>query len=106
MRRMAAAGNGPCCFSPVGAARSQEVLIGVKLDHVHRPCVARELGHHLAGSQIPELRSGGVEVRTRPGTAAALSPLFQPELFIHTPPSSVDRLGTCNPRQEADEDPA
>lgn len=74
MRRMAVTGNGPCFFSPVRAARSQEVLIGVKLHHVDRPRVARELRHHLASSQIPELGQGRVEIRTRLDTAAAHSP--------------------------------
>ena len=36
----------------------------MELHHVDRPCVARELGHHLASSQIPELGQGGLEVRT------------------------------------------
>ena len=58
-------GHGPCSSSsPVRAAGSQEVLIGVELHHVDRPRVARELGHHLASSQIPELGQGGREVRT------------------------------------------
>lgn len=62
MRGMAVTGDRPCfSSSPVGAARSQEVLVGVKLHHVDRPRVARELRHHLASSQIPELggRGGG-----------------------------------------------
>lgn len=36
----------------------------MELHHVDRPRVARELGHHLASSQIPELEQGGLEVRT------------------------------------------
>lgn len=62
---MAVTGHRPCSSSsPVRAARSQEVLIGVELHHVDRPRVAGELGHHLASSQIPELGQGGLEVRT------------------------------------------
>lgn len=44
--------------SPVRAAGGQEVLVGVKLDHVDRPRVTRELRHHLASSEIPELEAG------------------------------------------------
>lgn len=67
-------GHRPCSSSPVRAARSQEVLIGVKLHHVDRPRMTRKLGHHLASSQIPELGQGGREVGTRPGTSSAHSP--------------------------------
>lgn len=38
----------------------------MKLHHVDRSCVARELGHHFASGQIPELGQGEVQVRTRP----------------------------------------
>lgn len=51
------------CSSPVRAARSQEVLVGVKLYHVYRPRVTREIGHHLASSQVPELEARQVAVR-------------------------------------------
>lgn len=83
---MAVTGDRPCfSFSPVGAARSQEVLVGVKLHHVDRPRVARELGHHLASSQIPEL--GGARGRSGLGRALRLPtlPRLRPELFIHMP---------------------
>lgn len=64
-RGVAVTGHRPCSSSsPVRAARSQEVLVGVELHHIDRPRVARELGHHLASSQIPELGQGGLEVRT------------------------------------------
>lgn len=67
---MAVTGHRPCSSSsPVRAARSQEVLIGVELHHVDRPRVAGELGHHLASSQIPELGQGGLEVRTTLSTS-------------------------------------
>lgn len=38
----------------------------MKLHHVHRSRVARELGHHFASRQIPELGQGKVQVRNRP----------------------------------------
>lgn len=31
----------------------------MKLHHVDRPCMTRELGHHLASRQIPKLDQGG-----------------------------------------------
>lgn len=47
------------CSSPVRAARSQEVLVGMKFHHIDRSRVARELGHHLARGEIPELGRAG-----------------------------------------------
>lgn len=71
---MAVMGDRPCSSSPVRAARSQQVLVGVKLHHVDRPCVARELGHHLASSQIPELKQGRLEVDQARDLGCLLSP--------------------------------
>lgn len=67
----------------------------MKLHHVDRPRVARELGHHLASSQIPELGQGGLEVRTGPGSSAARSP--------STPaPPALDVQATFRSRQAWD----
>lgn len=74
----------------------------MELHHADRPCVARELRHHLASGQIPELGAGwgGSEGEAGPCN----SPPFQPELFIYTPPSTLDGLKTHNPNQEGGED--
>lgn len=108
MRGMAVTGDRPCfSSSPVGAARSQEVLVGVKLHHVDRPRVARELGHHLASSQIPEL--GGARRRSGPGWVPRLPLSLYSGLSSSStrpPPSLRDRLGTCNLSQEGAEDAA
>lgn len=48
----------------------------MELHHADRPRVAGELGHHLAGGQIPELGWGGVGVRT--GRALPLAPPSSP----------------------------
>lgn len=70
----------------------------MKLHHVDGPRVARELGHHFAGSQIPELGQGGW--RSGPGRAPqppALPPV-QPRLCPHTTFPSA-QLGTATPRR-------
>lgn len=105
---MAVMGDKPCSpsfSSPVRAAGSQEVLIGVKLHHIDRPCVARELGHHLASSQIPELGQGGLEVRTRPGISAAHSPSTPTRALYLQAAFPSDRPGICEPDQEGGADP-
>lgn len=78
----------------------------MKFHHVDRPRVARELRHHLASSQIPEL--GQSRWRSGPGLAPLLPalPLLLPELSSHRPPSALARLGTRESDQEGGEDPA
>lgn len=66
----------------------------MKLHHVDGPRVARELGHHLASSQIPELGQGG----WRSGPPAL--PPVQPKLCPRTTFPSA-QLGTATPRREA-----
>lgn len=92
--------------SPVRAAGGQEVLIGVKLDHVDRPRVTRELRHHLAGSEIPELEAGQGGGQSDQASWLPTLSLIQAKLFIHKLPSTQDGLGTCEPDQEGGEDSA
>lgn len=95
------------CFSssPVRAARSQEVLVGVKLHHVDGPRVARELGHHLAGSQVPELGRG--RWRSGPGRAPrppALPPV-QPKLCPHSTFLPICTAWDSNPKEGGGDQP-
>lgn len=62
----------------------------MELHHVDRPRVARELRHHLASSQVPELGQGGMDVRTSPGPR-----LPAPKHSIPKPTPGLDRLGMC-----------
>lgn len=62
----------------------------MELHYVDRPRVARELRHHLASSQVPELGQGGMDVRTSPGPRLPAPKHSIPKL---TP--GLDRLGMC-----------
>lgn len=46
----------------------------MKLHHIDRPCMTRELGHHLASRQIPKLGKGG-KSKSQAGPELPLSTL-------------------------------